>query len=44
MIHETNQHRAASGPRAGIRILELGNMIAAPFGGKLLAAFGAEVG
>lgn len=31
------------GPLAGFRVLELGNMIAAPYGGKIFADFGAEV-
>lgn len=30
-------------PLEGIRVLELGNFVAAPFAGKLLAEFGAEV-
>lgn len=30
-------------PLAGIRILELGNLVAAPFAGKLFSEFGAEV-
>lgn len=34
---------ASSGPLIGIRVLELGSMIAAPFGGTLFGAFGAEV-
>jgi crotonobetainyl-CoA:carnitine CoA-transferase CaiB-like acyl-CoA transferase len=32
-----------AGPLAGIRVLELGNFIAAPTAGRLLAEFGAEV-
>ncbi|WP_336492281.1 CaiB/BaiF CoA transferase family protein, partial [Methylobacterium nigriterrae] len=32
-----------SGPLAGIRVLELGQLIAAPFATKLMAEFGAEV-
>ncbi|TXN02355.1 MULTISPECIES: CaiB/BaiF CoA transferase family protein [unclassified Methylobacterium] len=32
-----------SGPLSGIRVLELGQLIAAPFATKLLAEFGAEV-
>lgn len=32
-----------SGPLAGIRVLELGNFIAAPTAGRLLADFGADV-
>lgn len=34
---------AAAGPLAGIRVLELGQLIAAPFATKILAEFGAEV-
>lgn len=34
---------AATGPLAGIRVLELGQLIAAPFATKILAEFGAEV-
>jgi crotonobetainyl-CoA:carnitine CoA-transferase CaiB-like acyl-CoA transferase len=33
----------AAGPLAGVRVLELGNFIAAPTAGRLLAEFGAEV-
>ena len=33
----------AAGPLAGIRVLELGQLIAAPFATKILAEFGAEV-
>lgn len=32
-----------SGPLAGIRVIEIGNLIAAPFAARLLAEFGAEV-
>lgn len=31
------------GPLAGVRVLELGSLIAGPFGGRILADFGAEV-
>jgi formyl-CoA transferase len=31
------------GPLSGIRVLELGNLIAAPYAGRLFAEFGAEV-
>ncbi len=47
--HGTRQSKAEArdgardGPLTAIRVLELGNMIAAPYGGKLLATFGAEV-
>jgi formyl-CoA transferase len=34
---------ASAGPLAGIRVLELGNFIAAPSAGRLLGDFGAEV-
>lgn len=34
---------AGKGPLAGIRVLELGNFIAAPYAGKIFAEFGAEV-
>ncbi|HEX8927378.1 MAG TPA: CaiB/BaiF CoA-transferase family protein [Actinomycetota bacterium] len=36
-------HGAVSGPLSGIRVLELGNFIAAPSAGRLMAEFGAEV-
>lgn len=34
---------AGSAPLAGIRVLELGNFIAAPFAGMVFADFGADV-
>ncbi|MBS9476564.1 CaiB/BaiF CoA transferase family protein [Ancylobacter radicis] len=34
---------ATHGPLAGIRVVELGNLIAAPFAARLMAEFGAEV-
>ena len=40
--HETTRH-AASGPLSGLKVLELGQLIAGPFAGKTLADFGAEV-
>jgi crotonobetainyl-CoA:carnitine CoA-transferase CaiB-like acyl-CoA transferase len=33
----------AAGPLSGVRVLELGNFIAGPFAGQLLADYGAEV-
>ena len=35
--------RHADGPLAGVRVLELGSLIAGPFAGRQLADFGAEV-
>src|ERR1700748_2817492 len=32
-----------SGPLAGIRVIELGTLIAAPFASRMLAEFGAEI-
>jgi formyl-CoA transferase len=32
-----------SGPLAGLRVLELGSLVAGPFCGKTFAEFGAEV-
>ncbi|MGI5129783.1 CaiB/BaiF CoA transferase family protein [Pseudonocardia sp. CA-107938] len=40
MTHDASNSK---GPLAGIRVLELGNFIAAPTAGRLLADFGAEV-
>jgi succinyl-CoA--D-citramalate CoA-transferase len=37
------EHHTSTGPLAGIRVLELGTMLAGPFVGSLLADFGAEV-
>ncbi|RYE94523.1 MAG: hypothetical protein EOO78_25295, partial [Oxalobacteraceae bacterium] len=31
------------GPLAGIKVIEMGTLIAGPFGARLLAEFGAEV-
>ncbi|MBB3664624.1 formyl-CoA transferase [Prauserella sediminis] len=39
----TSQSDSRSGPLAGITVLEMGNFIAAPSAGRLLADFGAEV-
>ena len=38
-----SQSAGASGPLAGVRVLELGSLIAGPFCGRILADFGAEV-
>lgn len=38
-----NVNEPSGGPLAGIRVLELGNFIAAPTAGRLLADFGADV-
>lgn len=37
------ERRTTTGPLSGFRVLELGNFIAAPTAGRLLADFGAEV-
>ena len=39
----TPQAPEASGPLAGLRVLELGQFLAAPFAGHMLASFGADV-
>jgi crotonobetainyl-CoA:carnitine CoA-transferase CaiB-like acyl-CoA transferase len=42
----TNTHSAApsgSGPLAGIKVIEMGTLIAGPYGARLLAEFGADV-
>lgn len=40
---ELTGHHKGNGPLAGLRVLELGQLIAGPFAGKTLADFGAEV-
>ncbi|HEY4333659.1 MAG TPA: CoA transferase, partial [Ilumatobacteraceae bacterium] len=37
------EERPASGPLAGVRVLELGSFIAGPFAGQLLGDYGAQV-
>jgi len=37
------QPRSAGGPLAGVRVIEMGQLIAGPFVGKMLGDFGAEV-
>lgn len=39
----TEQSKLSGGPLQGIRVLELGTLIAGPFASRLLAEFGAEV-
>ena len=39
----TTASAASAGPLQGVRIIELGQLIAGPFCGKTLADFGAEV-
>ena len=40
---EASRQGPAEGPLSGIRVIELGNLIAAPFAARLMAEFGAEV-
>jgi formyl-CoA transferase len=40
---QTGHHLAQRGPLQGIKVLELGQLIAGPFAGKTLADFGAEI-
>ncbi|QFR33588.1 CaiB/BaiF CoA-transferase family protein [Ancylobacter sp. TS-1] len=40
---EASAANAAAGPLSGVRVVELGNLIAAPFATRLMADFGAEV-
>jgi formyl-CoA transferase len=43
MEQQSPEPPPVAGPLAGVRVLELGQLIAAPFCGMLLGAFGAEV-
>ena len=40
---QTNTHQSNTRPLDGIRVIELGQLIAGPFAGSILAYFGAEV-
>lgn len=42
-FHHTDSDSDSSAPLAGLRVLELGQLIAGPFAGSYLANFGAEV-
>ena len=43
MITQEHKPIGQSSPLSGVRVLELGSLIAGPFAGRLLADFGAEV-
>lgn len=43
IVAMSNAHPAAAPPLTGLKVLELGQLIAGPFVGKMLADFGAEV-
>lgn len=40
---QSQQHQSGDLPLSGLRVLEMGQLIAGPFAGQMLAAFGAEV-
>src|SRR6478735_3380033 len=42
-VNQQKMEERMSGPLSGIRVLELGQLIAAPFATRLMAEFGAEV-
>src|SRR5690242_7093286 len=42
-MHEHETSARSVGPLAGVRVLELGSLIAGPFAGRVLADFGADV-
>ena len=43
MMMDGSQHAGGQGPLAGVRVVEMGQLIAGPFAGKTLGDFGAEV-
>jgi crotonobetainyl-CoA:carnitine CoA-transferase CaiB-like acyl-CoA transferase len=46
MEHKDMEHKGgkpSAGPLAGVKVIEMGTLIAGPFGARLLAEFGAEV-
>lgn len=43
MTNEVHKSVSQSSPLSGVRVVELGSLIAGPFAGRLLADFGAEV-
>jgi len=43
MLNDMTEKKESAGPLAGIKVLELGTLIAGPFCSRMLAEFGAEV-